>query len=161
MTMKPELIKAIHPADLLEQVTDALKEGLDMYTPLFVSHEGLLCQWVVPSACVYEYKLIVAMELDSLERQAVNLIELDYDFFMNAVLWNGSYLQWMSRFNNAGLTIREALTKSQVTEAVKVFENAKRDGELKLVVGVQPLGRLATASNGEHLGTIPYPVLVS
>lgn len=148
----PTLIKAIHPADLLAQVKEAIAIGNDMIAPTFVSHEGLICQFVVPTLCLYEYKLITAMELDDLESQAAHLIEQDYDFLFNVVLWNGMYLQWMQRMNNTGLMVAKAATR--IAEHSDKLTNS-------LVEGARTVVQLVPASQGKTLVTIPYPLAVS
>jgi hypothetical protein len=135
--MRLNLIKAISPADLLEQVNDAIKAGNDMTSPLFVSHEGLLCQWMGPLYCMYEYKLIVALELDDLDTQANNLRALSFDFFMNTCLWEGFYLQWMCRMNDGGKSVRDAL------KAI----SAERSEELHLVEGVRAVLHMAPTAD--------------
>jgi len=145
--MKPTLLKAINPADLWNQVNNAIAMNKDMMTPTFVSTEGLLCQWVTPTTCLYEYKLIVALELDDLENQSRNLIELDYDFLFTTVLWNGMYVQWMHRMNNAGLTVKSIATKLTTPIGTHLVEDAQN------VVDMAPV------SKGGWKVTIPYPLV--
>lgn len=154
--MKPQLIKAISPADLLDQLADAIKAGKDMTVPLFVSHDGLLCQWVATSLCLYEYKLIVAVELDDLENQANNLRELGFDFFMNTCLWEGFYLQWMCRMNSTGTKVRDAITR-----VLDEYIPADREKELQLVEDVQAGLQLRPSAQGTHVVTLPFPLSVS
>lgn len=144
--LNAKLIKAIDPADLVDQVIGDLKSGRDMYAPLFVSNEGLLCQFTIPMLNIYEYRLIVADDLDDLEQQVVNLTALDFDFLFSTVQWHGKYLQWMSRMNETGVTVKEALVKTLIP--------AERGEEEKLVADVRhELGLEPTANYG-----IPYPI---
>lgn len=127
-------VKAAGPADLIIKVTEQLGGGLDLYTPLFVSHEGLLCQRMIPMLCVYEHRLIIAGDLDDLENQERNMLELGFDYMFNVVLWNAKYLQWMSRMNSAGLKVRNAVAS---LAAEKEFVRAPREMELSLVEDVR------------------------
>lgn len=152
--MKPilnaKLIKAVDPLDLGNQVLAELKNGRDLYTPLFVSEDGLLCQFVIPMLSIYTYRLIIADDLDDLELQANNLIALDFDFMFSVVLWGGKYLQWMSRMNETGKTVKEALVKTMVP--------AKRGDELQLVEDVRSVLRMAPVSEDASLISIPFPL---
>lgn len=161
MNPNPILLKAIDPADLIIQVKENLEQGRDLYTPLFVSHEGLLCQRVVPSLCVYEYQLIIANDLDSLELQERNFTEMGFDYMFNTVMWNAKYLQWMCRLNNAGLTVRDAVAKFHTDEAVAVYESAERKDELQLVEDVRAGLRLAPLVDGALFVGVPFPVMGS
>lgn len=156
MKATPRLIKAIDPADLLNQVAQCAKEGEDLHTPLFVSEEGLLCQFVVSSICIYEYKLIHARDLDQYELQARNLSLMGFDFIYNQVMWNGWYLQWMQRLNDAGALVRDAAASL----AQKHFEHATREEELALVEDVRAVLRLEPTDRG-NMVTIPFPLRLS
>lgn len=147
--MRTKLIKAIDPADLSTQVTENLEQGYEMHAPLFVDHDGLLCQFLVRRPCLYEYALIIANNLDDLETKVQQLVELDFDFIFNTVMWHGKYLQWMCRMNQSGLAVREVVT---------AFANAPREEELKLVADVHAGLRLAPVAMGNTLVTIPFPV---
>jgi len=148
------LIKATDPLDLSNQVIDALKQGYDLYTPLFVSEEGLLCQFMIPMLNIYKYKLISAKDLDDLELQANNLIALGFDFLYNTVMWRGFYLQWMSCMNETGATIREAVASLKADQAAEAFIAANREDETDLVAGVRSeLGLGKTVEYGA-----PFPV---
>jgi len=136
--MMPKIIKAIDPADLIVQVRENLEKGRDLYTPLFVSAEGLLCQRVVPALCVYEYQLIIAKDLDDLETQERNMSELGFDYIFNTVMWHGRYLQWMCRMNNAGLLVKNAVVKL----AQEDLTPADRTDELQLVEDVRDVLQL-------------------
>lgn len=153
------LIKAIDPGDLLIQVNERLANGQDLYAPLFVSHEGLLCQRVVKSMCIYEYRLIIANELDDLELQEGNLTEVGFDYIFDTVLWHGKYLQWMCRMNSSGLTVRDAVAKFHASQTV--LEDAKREDELQLVADVQKYLHMVPTANKGHLVSIPFPVSYS
>lgn len=155
--MTPTILKASDPADLVAQVKQSLEDKKDLYTPLFVSDEGLLCQRVVPAMCVYEYRLIVANDLDDLELQEQNLTVLDFDYMFNTVMWRGKYLQWMSRLNSAGLTVRDAMVKLSDLH----MEIAERKDELRLVEDVRAGLRLAPMPDGSAAATIPFPVKYS
>lgn len=156
--MYPTLIKAKDPADLQDQIADAIAKRCDMHTPLFVSHEGLLCQWVVPSLCIYEYRLIVANDLDDLELQTSNLMDLNYEFLFSVALWQGKYLQWMSRMNNAGLLVKNAMVKLVNEEDLIP---APREDEFKLVEGVRSVMGMAPVTPGGYVVEIPFPVKFS
>jgi len=151
-------IKAIDPADLLIQTTEQLARGRDLYTPLFVSHEGLLCQRTILSLCIYEYRLIIAKDLDDLWNQESNAIDMGFDYAFNVVLWNAKYLQWMSRMNSTGITVRDAVARYQIEHAVDLFESAERKDELKLVEDVRAGLHMEPTANGEYVVQVPFPV---
>jgi len=146
MKKTPRFIKAISPVDLVKQVQEETGNGngMGLYQPLFVSHEGLLVQAVITVPCLYEYRLIVAADLEDLELQIKHLItNLGFDSIFNVVLWNGMYLQWMFRTDD---TEREDL--------VQVFA-APREDELRLVEDVRKyLGMHPIAKDA-----LPFPVL--
>lgn len=142
MKATPRYIKAIDPADLLDQVQDAASKEEDLYQPLFVSHEGLLVQAVVAIPCMYEYKLIVADDLDKLELQIQNLTVFGFDHMFNVVLWNGKYLQWMCRMNDTGTP-------------------APREEELQLVEDVRAGLNIRPIAEDASLVEFPFPVRLS
>jgi hypothetical protein len=151
------MIIAKDPADLLIQVTENLAAERDLYTPLFVSTEGLLVQRMVRTLCVYDYRLIIAQDLDDLYNQERNMMALDFDYLFNTVMWNGKYLQWMQRMNNAGLTVKNAVVKL----AEKDVTPAQRVDELQLVESVRDALQLEPISEKASLVTIPFPVHLS
>jgi len=146
MSLLPTLIRAKDTADLLKQVREQLEAGRDLYSPLFASEYGYLCQWMVESPTVYEYRLIDADELSDLELQVKNLTELGFEFMFNTVLWQGRYLQWMSKWNNFGQAVKEAIT----------LIHAERTDELQLVEDVRAVLQLAHVSPYEYALTIPF-----
>ena len=155
------MIKAIDAADLLIQTTEQLARGRDLYTPLFVSHEGLLCQRMITSLCIYEYRLIIAKDLNDLSNQEANAIDMGFDYAFNTVLWNAKYLQWMSRMNSAALTVRDAVTRLSAEQAAALFENAARGDELRLVEDVREGLQMEPTSNGGYVVQVPFPVKFS
>ncbi len=133
----PKLLRASDAADLREQTTQAIANGFDLYTPLFTDYSGELCQFVVRVGfCLYEYRLIEALDLEDLELQVVNLNALDFDFLFSAVLWNGKYLQWMQRMNESGETIKKAVVATALLDNGTV-DPVLRAEELTLVEDVQ------------------------
>ncbi len=159
--MMPKLIKAIDPADLTMQVTENLEHGYEMHTPLFVDQNDLLCQFLVRRPCLYEYALIIANDLDDLETKVRQLVELDFDFIFNTVMWRGKYLQWMCRMNESGLTVRDAVVKFETEHAADLFVNASREDELKLVEDVRASLRMEPTANGMWKVSVPFPVMGS
>lgn len=159
----PILLKATDPDDLLRQVRESLHANRDLYTPLFVSEDGLLCQFVVNTICIYEYKLIIANDLDAYEQQVQLLNELDFDFIFNVVMWNGKYLQWMQRMNETGKTVRDAVVSVALAAGSAAMDTdiqpADRADELQLVEDVQRGLRLEPISL--VVGGIPYPLRLS
>lgn len=111
MKPTPRILKAVDPYDLIAQVQASLEMGEDLIVSPFVSEENLICQRVTQSLVIYEYMLIVASDLDSLQKQEQVLDDLGYDYIFNTILWNGRYLQWMQRLNTAGVTVRDAMVK--------------------------------------------------
>lgn len=111
MRPTPRILKAVDPDDLIAQVQASLEMGDDLIQSPFISHEGLICQRVTQSLVIYEYMLIVAVDLDSLQKQEQVLDDLSYDYAFNTILWNGRYLQWMQRLNTTGTIVRDALVK--------------------------------------------------
>lgn len=128
------LIKAIDPADLLIQANEQIAIGRDLYTSPFVSHEGCTCQRMAKSMPIYEYKLVIAKDLDDLHQQENNAIEMGYDFAFNTVLWNAKYLQWMTRYNTTPLPATDLIDSVQGDYIV-----ARRIDELQLVEDVQSI----------------------
>ena len=137
MKPTPRIIKAIDPQDLKNQVAQSLAANEDLYAPLFVSAEGLLCQRVVCSTCIFEYHLIVADDLDRLELEEQNLTYLGFDYAFSTVMWNGKYLQWMQKLNDAGVTVRDAVMRLSAERAADLFVAAERGDELRLVEDVR------------------------
>ncbi len=135
MKPTPRILKALDPQDLLNQVREALEAQEDLHASPFVSHEGLLCQRVISSMCVYEYSLIVAEDLDELEQKEQILTAQGYDLVFDMVMWHGRYLQWMHRFNTAGITVRDAVVKLSAERAADIYVQADRASELALVEG--------------------------
>lgn len=111
MRPTPRILKAVDQDDLIAQVQVSLEMGEDLIVSPFVSDENLICQRVTQSLIIYEYMLVVANDLDSLQKQEQILDELGYDYAFDTILWNGRYLQWMYRLNSAGVTVRDALVK--------------------------------------------------
>ncbi len=155
--MKPlqTIVIAKDPADLLIQVMERITLGGDLYTPLFVSHEGLLCQRMIPTLCVYKYRLIIAQDLDDLANQERNMIELGFDYMFNTVLWNAKYLQWMSRMNESGARVRDAIAQ------VFTPAPAKREDELRLVEDVRAVLGMKPAASDAFEVTFPFPIRLS
>lgn len=115
----PTLLRASDASDLREKVAQAIADGKDLYTPLFNDYSGELCQFVIPSVCLYEYRLIEALDLEDLEAQARGLVALDFDFMFNTVLWQGKYLQWMQRMNERGTSVKEMIVSTPRRELVR------------------------------------------
>lgn len=111
MKPTPRILKAVNPDDLIAQVQASLEMGEDLILSPFVSEENLICQRVTQSLIIYEYMLVVANDLDSLQKQEQVLDDLGYDYVFDTLLWNGRYLQWMHRLNSAGVTVRDAMVK--------------------------------------------------
>lgn len=151
--MKLDILKAIDPHDLIAKVERAISIQYDLYTPLFVSHEGLLCQRVVGTPSLYEYHLIIAQDLDDLALQEQNLSNLGFDFIFNTVMWNAKYLQWMCRVNSKGLTVRDAVARLKTDEATGAYLSMVEDARASL--------RLAPMPDGKAVATIPFPVKFS
>lgn len=101
-SMFPSLLRAKDPISLYNEVCDAIQKGKDLHAPLFADGNGVLCQFVVPSLCLYEYRLIEALDVDDLETQVQSLANLGFDFMFNTVQWNGKLLQWMARMSEKG-----------------------------------------------------------
>lgn len=135
----PILIRAKDTADLQAQVKVKLSEGMDLYSPLFASEYGGLCQWMVGSQSIYEYALIDAAELSELEILARSLTEHGFDFVFNTVLWRGRYVQWMCRM---------------IKHAAKLT-NAERNDELKLVEDVQAVLQMDPRARGRYALLLP------
>lgn len=153
------ILKALDPADLARQVNECGTGDFpeDLHGQFFVSMEGLICQNVVPSPRIDEYRLIVAKDLDDLELQEQNLIALGFDFFLGTIMWNAKYLQWMSRLNDAGLTVRDAVVKLHTDQAAAIYQAARED-ELQLVEGVRAvLGMKPVANDAAFEVTFPFP----
>lgn len=149
------ILKALDPADLVRQVNDCVKSEYpeDLHGQIFVSAEGLICQNVIPSPCIDEYRLIVADDLDDLELQEQNLIALGFDFYLGTVMWNGKYLQWMSRMNESGARVRDAIAQ------VFAPATAMREDELQLVEDVRAYLRIPPLA--EEPMTFPFPRYLS
>lgn len=152
------ILKALDPADLVRQVNGCVTSEYseDPHGQIFVSAEGLICQNVVPSPCRDDYRLIVAKDLDDLEQQEQNLILLGFDFYLGTIMWNGFYLQWMSRMNASVARVRDAITQ--------VFLPAAREDELQLVEDVRAVLGMTPASNGaafEVTFPFPFPIRLS
>lgn len=143
----PTLLRASDAADLRQKVGQAMKDSKDLYTPLFVDYSGELCQFVWPvSFCLYEYRLIEAIDLEILDAQVRGLWELNFEAMFNTVLWQGKYLQWMQRMNEAGLKVKDADAVVSVA-AGSLLDNGKVDPahraeELTLVEDVREVLRL-------------------
>lgn len=153
--MRPRLIKAVDPVHLIDEVKKAIQHGEDMVTPTFVSNDGLLCLWVAPIRSLYEYRLITADNLETLEMQVANLSELHFDFLFNTTNWNSMYLQWMQRMTGSGLAVREVVKK--VAQEDLIF--ASRADELQLVEDVRSYLHLAPMGDNAQLVTIPFPLV--
>ena len=104
------------PSVLYANVMDEISKGNDLQTQPFVAFTGEICQYMVPSLCLYEYRLIDATDLDNLDAHVQNLGSQGFDFMFGTVLWMGHYLQWMCRMNAAGHATKEILQKSLVSE---------------------------------------------
>lgn len=111
MNSTPRILKAVDPNDLVAQVQASLNMGEDLILPPFISEENLICQRVAQSIVLYEYMLIVASDLDSLQKQEQILDELGYDYAFDTIMWCGRYLQWMHRLNSSGMVVRDAMVK--------------------------------------------------
>jgi len=111
MQPTPRILKSIDPNDLIGQVQASLDMGEDLIGSPFVSHENLICQRVSQSIVLYEYMLVVATDLDALQKQEQILTDLGYDYVFDTVMWCGRYLQWMHRLNTSGMTVRDAMVK--------------------------------------------------
>lgn len=111
MKPTPRILKAVDPDDLIAQVQASLEMGEDLIVSPFISEENLICQRVTQSLVIYEYVLIYAKDLDSLQKQERVLDDLGYDYAFNTILWNGFYLQWMQRLNTTGVIVRDAMVK--------------------------------------------------
>jgi hypothetical protein len=146
MSVLPTLIRAKDTADLLKQVREQLEAGRDLYSPLFASEYGYLCQWMVKSPTVYEYRLVDVESLTDLELQVGDLAELGFELMFNTVLWQGRYLQWMSKWNNFGQAVKEAVT----------LINAERSEELQLVEDVRAVLKLVPVSPVGYALAIPF-----
>lgn len=126
MKPTPRILKAVDPDDLIAQVQASLEMGEDLIQSPFISYEGLICQRVTQSLVIYEYMLIVAVDLDSLQKQEQVLDDLGYDYAFDTILWNGRYLQWMQRLNTTGTIVRDAMAKlAQVMMSMVVDELEK------------------------------------
>ena len=152
------IVKAIDPADLMIQVNEQLNRGRDLHTSLFISDEGLLCQRMIAAFCLYEYRLIIAKDLDDLNHQEDNAIEMGFDYVFDTVLWNGKYLQWMTRMNSAGWSVRDAVARLSTEEAAALYENAERPDELKLVEDVLEGLRMVPTANDGYVVRVPFPL---
>ena len=146
------LIKAIDPADLMIQVNEQITKGYDLHTAPFVSEEGLICQRMVPFAEIsaYEYRLVIAHDLDDLYNQENNAIEMGFEYSFSTVLWHGKYLQWM---------FRTKIINSAFSDTI--FENALRADERRLVEDVRALLHMEPTALGGYLVRVPNPVMGS
>lgn len=96
----PKQIIAKSPGILFAKVSDELCNGLDLYTTPFVAFTGEIVQYMAPSTCLYEYRLIDAPNLSEFDDHIQSLTALGFDFFMSTVMWNGYYLQWMCKMKD-------------------------------------------------------------
>ena len=158
MKPTPRILKALDPQDLGNQVSAALEAQEDLHASPFVSHEGLLCQRVISSMCVYEYSLIVAEDLDELEQKEQILNAQGYDLVFDTILWQGRYLQWMHRFNTAGIPVRDAVVKLSAERAADIYAQADRASELALVEGVRKYMGIKPLADDRSIVTLPFPV---
>lgn len=161
-----KLVRAASPLDLINQVEiNQRVHGMDLYTPLFVGADGVLCQFMTPMASLYEYRLIMAGDLNDLELQANNLINIDYDFLYSTVMWQGLYLQWMQRMNSTGQIVQDAIVGALTKTGGSLLDSEEADpelraDELKLVEGVREalgLGHEPVSSSW----VIPFPLRLS
>lgn len=155
MNKSTRILKAKDPADLVRHVNDCVTGNYpeDLHGQIFVSAEGLICQNVVPSPCIDEYRLIVANDLDDLELQEQNLILLGFDFFLSTIMWNGFYLQWMSRMNESGARVRDAIAQ--------VFTPMRRVDELQLVEDVRAGLSIRPVAEDVFQVAVPSPFRLS
>lgn len=122
-SLSPVMVVASGPAELADAVTELVRNNHDLYTQPFVTNDGQLCQYLVPSACLYEYALIHASELVEFNDQVQMLSALGYDFMFSTLLWNGDYVQWMGRMTEIGNSVRDVM--STVADAkFKIVESA-------------------------------------
>ena len=152
-TVCPTLLRASDAIDLREQVAKAIAGGKDMYAPLFSDYGGLLCQFVVPGFCLYEYRLIEALDLDDLETQAQSLTLLGFDFMFNTVLWQGKYLQWMQRMSERGEFVKGMIVSALSDDGTVELEDQAQ--ELTLVEDAREALRFESVS---FAWAAPYPL---
>lgn len=151
-------ILASDEQELIEKVERAIADGFDLYTSLFATYEGQLCQRMVPTTYPFEYKLISANSVDDLALEETNLRLLGYDYFANTVMWRGKYLQWMCRMKRVASTVRDAVAIHDLQAAANLFfENATPQEELALVEGVRSVLRLEPTAKG-YVVKLPYPL---
>lgn len=160
----PTLLRASDAIDLREKVAQAITDGKDLYTPLFSDYSGELCQFVIPSICLYEYRLIEALDLEDLEAQARSLVTLDFDFMFNTVLWQGKYLQWMTRMNERGTSVKEMIVSTLLDDGT--VDPGHRAQELHLVEDVREVLRLEplrqrSVQAVDYALAIPFPLVGS
>jgi len=153
-----QMIKATDPDNLLVEVNKSLGGGYDLYTQLFVSDEGLLCQRMVETLGLFEYCLVIAKDLDDLWNQERNAIDAGFDYLFNTVMWNGKYLQWMSRLSENGQLFKGAI--ATLADEQSLIPAARED-ELQLVEGVRSVLHMAPASQDGFVVTIPFPLMFS
>jgi len=154
-------IIAKDPKELVAKVSKALAEKHDLHAPLFVGYDGMLVQRMIATTSNYSYSLVNAADLDDLTTQEENLILLGFDYAFSTVLWYGRYLQWMCRWNNNDISLRDAVKSNKLDTAFTLFEHAERGEELKLVEDVQAGLQLEPTAKGGYVVSVPYPLLGS
>ncbi len=109
----PKLLRAKDPIDLFVQVQKSLANGdMDLHGSPFVD-DGILCQWVEPIYCFYEYRLIQAVDTDDLEKQVIRFAAEGFGMFGHAVQWSAKRLQWL-------VSEARQITDKQVPKKVKI-----------------------------------------
>jgi hypothetical protein len=160
-SIRPYLIEAVDPQHLLDQVQREIQARHDMAAcPTFVSNEGKLCQWMLPVAGVYEYRLVRANDLSTLQMQVVEFTGIGFDFLFGVVTWNDMYLQWMQRMScldDIKARVKDVFQKLNSED----FTIAPRTDELQLVEDVRSYLHLAPMGEDGQLVTIPFPVSIS
>lgn len=154
-------ILASDPQELIEKVNQAIEDGFDLYTSLFATFEGKLCQRMVIGRCPYEYKLIHVNSIDELKTEETNLALVGFDYVFNTIMFHGEYLQWMCRMKPAASTVRDSVAIHDLQAAANLFfENATPQEEMALVEGVRSVLRLEPTAKG-YVVKLPHPLLGS
>jgi len=143
----PSLLQAKNPAELFDKVQKSIAEQHDLYASPFVD-DDIICQWMCPGLCLYEYRLIDAADPIDLEANVQGLSMLGFELMFNLVRWNGRLVQWVQRMNSDGLGVKEVLTESL---QIKGAESTV----LPVVVAAQGLMRLAPV---KHAYVVPFPL---
>ena len=137
-------------------VDGALQNGYDLQGGLVAAGREI-GQWVVKAPALYDYRLVSASSTEILEALVNGYIDDGWDFYRDTLLWDGNYLQWIMRENQAhalfGQKLREALDVPVNSEQLSVSGEA-----LTMVVDARPILRLAPMAHGASMVMIPYPV---